>query len=206
MTSAATFANTLSTPRILAEHDRRELLMHFLALQQSDRILRFGVALPDEMITRYVQRLDFDRDIILGVFDHYSSLLGAGHLAFSPRDAFFEMADATLKDRVAELGVSVLESARRMGVGFALFKRAANHCRLEGVDTIYMRCLNRNQSMVHIAARAGMEFHAKPENGNAFLKLLSLDTTAVLQNAEEDQLSVFDFAMKAVPLQQPTGL
>ena len=43
----------------LSERDRRRLLMHFLALGDDDRLLRFGNVLSDEVITRYVQRLDF---------------------------------------------------------------------------------------------------------------------------------------------------
>src|SRR4051812_21004360 len=43
----------------LSERDRRRLLMHFLALDADDRLLRFGSNLPDELITKYVQRLNF---------------------------------------------------------------------------------------------------------------------------------------------------
>jgi RimJ/RimL family protein N-acetyltransferase len=206
MTTTTTFTQTLSIPRMLTERDRRELLMHFLALQQSDRILRFGVETSDELITRYVQRLDFERDTILGVFDSRLSLVGAGHLSFSSRDAFPEIAGATQKERVAEFGVSVLESARCMGVGFKLFKRAAIRCRIENIDTIYMRCLSTNPAMIHIAAKAGMEFHRDPANGNAYLKLSPADPMTILQDAEEEQLAAFDFAMKAMHVQPSTGL
>ena len=39
--------------KALAERDRRRLLMHFLALNESDRLLRFGTVLPDVGVTYY---------------------------------------------------------------------------------------------------------------------------------------------------------
>ncbi len=42
--------------RELSEGDRHRLLMHFLALDASARLLRFGIVFPDELITTYVQQ------------------------------------------------------------------------------------------------------------------------------------------------------
>ncbi|MEO8408882.1 MAG: GNAT family N-acetyltransferase, partial [Oxalobacteraceae bacterium] len=143
----------------LAERDRHRILRHFLALDDDDRTLRFGMRLNDELITQYVNQLDFSRDTIFGVYDSKFKLIGAGHLAFAPRDAYPDSVSATLKDRVAEFGVSVSASARGLGVGSKLFERAAIHCRNADVDTLYMHCLSSNQVMIHIAKKAGMEIH-----------------------------------------------
>jgi len=35
------------------------LLRHFLALEEKDRLLRFGSKLSDELVTRYVENIDF---------------------------------------------------------------------------------------------------------------------------------------------------
>ena len=85
----------------LSERDRRRLLMHFLGLEQSDRMLRFGSPLPDELVTRYVQKLDFVRDTVFGVYDSKLKLVGVGHLAFAPRDALPVVTAATTKQRIA---------------------------------------------------------------------------------------------------------
>jgi hypothetical protein len=66
----------------LSERDRRRLLMHFLALDNSDRLLRFGTVLPDELITRYVQHLDFSRDTVFGVYDDNLRLTGVRECAW----------------------------------------------------------------------------------------------------------------------------
>jgi hypothetical protein len=65
----------------LSERDRRRLLMHFLELDNNDRMLRFGTVLPDEMITRYVQRLDFNRDTVFGVYDDALALVAVNRAA-----------------------------------------------------------------------------------------------------------------------------
>lgn len=58
--SAASTA-AIATIRIkeLSERDRRHLLQHFLALDNDARLMRFGSVLPDELVTRYVQKINF---------------------------------------------------------------------------------------------------------------------------------------------------
>jgi hypothetical protein len=53
----------------LTARDRRALQTHFLALDGSARLLRFGMVFPDELITRYVQEINFARDTMFGVYD-----------------------------------------------------------------------------------------------------------------------------------------
>ena len=181
----------------LSERDRRRLLMHFLELDDSDRLLRFGMVLPDDLITRYVQTLDFSRDTVLGVYDDNLALVGVGHLAFAPRETNPVLSDATLKAQIAEFGVSVSASARGMGVGSKLFERAAIHCRNEDVDTLYMHCLSSNQTMIHIAKKAGMEIHRDYGEADAYLKLTPANPGSMLAEAVEEQFASLDYTLKA---------
>ena len=181
----------------LSERDRRSVLMHFHALGEKDRMLRFGTVLSDELITKYVQKMDFARDTVFGVYDSKLALTGIGHLAFAPRDTVPSVIDATLKERVAEFGVSVLQSARGLGIGSKLFKRAAIHCRNADVDTLYMQCLASNQTMIHIAKKAGMEIHRDHGETDAYLRLLPANPGSVMREAVEEQVATFDYALKA---------
>jgi len=183
--------------KVLSERDRRRLLMHFLALDDNDRLLRFGTVLPDELVTRYVQKLDFARDKVFGVYDDNLRLLGVGHLAFAPKEALPVLSGATLKARIAEFGVSVAAHARGKGVGSKLFERAAIHCRNEDVDTLYMHCLSSNQTMMHIARKAGMEIHRAYGEADAYLTLPPANPGSVLQEAFEEQFASFDYSFKA---------
>ncbi len=181
----------------LSERDRRCLLMHFLELNEADRQLRFGAALSDELITKYVQKINFLRDSVFGVFDSQFKLVGVGHLAYIPREALPFIAAATTKGRTAEFGVSVCASARGIGIGTKLFHRAEIHCRNADVDTLYIHCLSSNQVIMHLAAKADMEIHNEHGESDAFLKLRPANASSMMQEAVDEQVATFDYATKA---------
>jgi GNAT superfamily N-acetyltransferase len=181
----------------LGERDRRRVLRHFLALDDSDRLLRFGTVLPDDSIRAYVGKLDFSRDIVLGVFSRVFQLVGVGHLAFAPKDAEPARSQATTKEKVAEFGVSVSKSARGQGVGSRLFERAANACRNADVDTLYMQCLSSNKTMMHIAKKAGMQIKREHGEADAYLQLPPPSPGSVMKEALEEQFAMIDYTVKA---------
>ncbi|NDI86367.1 GNAT family N-acetyltransferase [Undibacterium crateris] len=178
----------------LSERDRHRILHHFLALEESDRLLRFGTYLPDAMIEKYVDGINFEQDKVFGVMSHSFRLIGVGHLAFAPRT---EKDEATDKARVAEFGVSVSQNARGKGVGARLFERGAIHCRNADVDTLYMHCLSSNATMIHIAKKAGMEIHREYGEADAYLKLLPASPASVLMEAMQEQVAALDYSFKA---------
>ena len=179
----------------LRERDRRRMIRHFLALEDSDRLLRFGSRLPDEQVEAYVRRIDFARDMVFGVYNRVFKLVAVGHLAFAPREE--KNSAVTAKERVAEFGVSVSKSARGLGVGSRLFERAAIHCRNNDVDTLYMHCLSSNKTMMHIAKKAGMEIHRDYGEADAYLKLPPANPGSVLQEALDEQFATLDYTFKA---------
>ena len=175
----------------LQERDRRRMLKHFMGLDNSDRLLRFGTVLPDEQVVKYVNKIDFSRDVVLGVYNKVFRLVAVGHLAFAPKTT------ATVKQRVAEFGVSVSKSARGLGIGSRLFERAAMHCRNQDVDTLYMQCLSSNRVMMHIAKKAGMEIKREYGEADAYLQLPPPNPGSVLQEALEEQFAMIDYTLKA---------
>ena len=181
----------------LQERDRRRMLKHFLALDDSDRLLRFGTVLPDEQIEAYVNRIDLSQDTVYGVVNRMFRLVAVGHLAFSPKEKIPSSSSRTTKDRVAEFGVSVSASARGLGIGSKLFERAAIHCRNSDVDTLYMHCLASNQTMMHIAKKAGMEIQRDRGEADAYLRLLPANPASMLQEAIEEQVATIDYNFKA---------
>jgi RimJ/RimL family protein N-acetyltransferase len=176
----------------LGERDRRRMLRHLLALDKNDRLLRFGSMVPDEQITAYVGKIDFSRDIVFGVLNNVFQLVGMGHLAFAAADG-----KKTDKQQVAEFGVSVSSSARGQGVGTRLFQRAAIHCRNSDVDTLYMQCLTSNQTMMHIAKKAGMRIKREYGEADAHLELPPPSPGSVMAEALEEQFAVIDYTVKA---------
>ena len=177
----------------LGERDRRRVLRHLLALDSNDRLLRFGSMVPDEQIAAYVGKLDFSRDIVFGVVNNVFQLVGMGHLAFASADG----RKSTTKEQIAEFGVSVSKSARGQGVGTRLFQRAAIHCRNSDVDTLYMQCLTSNQTMMHIAKKAGMRIKREYGEADAHLELPPPSPGSVMAEALEEQFAAIDYTVKA---------
>lgn len=67
--------------RQLTDPDRRHLRPHFKVLDATDRRLRFGAALDDAAIDRYVDLIDFDTDAVLSVADASGRLIAVAHVA-----------------------------------------------------------------------------------------------------------------------------
>lgn len=141
----------------LNEEARATLLTHFLALPMKDRHLRFGTSLPPIAIAAYVDRIDFDRDVVLGVHDDRLMLVGAAHVAF--------------EGDVAELGLSVLPAHRGRGVGGALFTRVLAHARRRNIPRLFMHFLSMNAPIMHIARKFGMAIVEHAGEADAHLTL-----------------------------------
>ena len=180
-------ARELVLVRELTAGDRERLLAHFLALQSDDRLLRFGQAASDQVVENYVRTIDFERDTVFGVFDSALDVVGVGHLAYLPAEG---------EKRTAEFGVSVLERSRGKGIGTRLFERATMRCRNTHVTTLYMYCLSRNTTMMHIAKKAGMRIEYAYGSADAYLTLPPADQTSILSEMLHEQAAAFDYAIK----------
>lgn len=135
--------------RNLSPHHTPRVGDHLLALNEGDRLLRFGFLATDEQIRSYVDQIDFERDLVFGIFDRCLKLLAMAHLAFEPAG-----------DRpatVVEFGVSVSERARGRGYGARLFDHAVTHARNRGAKTMMIHIARDNSAMLGIVRRAGAE-------------------------------------------------
>ena len=166
----------------LNEAVRPQLLEHFLRLPAEDVRLRFGTTFGPSAIALYVERIDFDHDAVLGVYDDELTLVGVVHVAFSGDSA--------------ELGLSILPGHRGRGVGSALFARAADHARNRFVTRLYMHCLSENAAMMHIAKKSGMNICIDTGEADAFLKLPPADPASLTGEMFDQRLAVFDYALK----------
>ncbi len=165
-----------------AEH-RDALRQHLLALDAADRYLRFGYAASDSRIGAYVDGIDFERDVLYGVFNRRLQLIAAAHLALPG-------------DGSAEFGVSVLPCGRGKGIGTRLFERAAVHARNRGVACLTMQCLTHNAPMVRIARRAGMRVHVSGSETDGVLQVRPGTLRSHLDEWLDDATGGIDFALK----------
>ncbi len=185
-------AKTLKLPNILVRElhpgHREKIRLHLLALSDADRSLRFGLPTSDDVINNYVAHINFSNDSIFGVFDKQLNLIACAHLAYP--------ALKQASNRTAEFGVSVNTEGRGMGIGSALFKRAATHARNTNIEILYVHCLSRNKVMMHIAEKAGMEIEFSYGEADAYLKLAKANNSSIVAEAVHAQAADIDYAVK----------
>jgi hypothetical protein len=90
----------------------------------------------------------------------------------------------------------VLESVRGQGIGTKLFERAAIRSRNTHVTMLYMHCLSRNSTMMHIAKKAGMKIEYAYGEADAYLTLPPADQSSIIAEMLQEQAAVFDYALK----------
>jgi len=131
----------------LGPADVSTMQQHLLRLDDIDRVQRFGQPAADEVITRYLAGLDFERDAHYGVFadgEVEPLLIGLCHLAIAPHGGF------------GEIGVSVDAGFRRLGVASRLLERAILHASNLGVAELCMYFLPYNKGLIELARSHGM--------------------------------------------------
>lgn len=163
------------------------ITQHLLALNATDRYLRFGYAANDEQIRRYVEGLNFERDEIFGIYNRKLELIAMAHLALS--------GDPSLTS-CAEFGVSVLSHARGRGYGARLFERAVIHARNAGVDMMFIHALSENTAMLNIARKAGATIERDGSESEAYLKLPPADMDSRMAEMLEEQIAQTDYRLK----------
>jgi RimJ/RimL family protein N-acetyltransferase len=173
--------------RSLGPRHRDRIAKHLLALDESDRYLRFGYAASDEQISRYADGLNFERDDIYGIFNRKLELIAMAHLA---------VGDTPEQAKHAEFGVSVLKAARGRGYGARMFDRAVMHARNEGRDTLFIHALSENTAMLKIARNAGATVERSGSESDAYLKLPEATLTTRLTEMVEDQMAELDYGFK----------
>ncbi len=180
--------STVMVPiRMLGADHRERIAGHLLALAPHDRYLRFGFAANDAQIQRYVDKLNFERDEIFGIYNRRLELIALAHLAFSN--------DREMK-LCAEFGVSVASAARGRGYGARLFDRAAMHARNEGVSLMFIHALSENAVMLKIARDAGAVVERDGTESEAHLRLLPATLDTRLTELLEEQVARADYGLK----------
>ncbi len=169
--------------RHLNSSHRPALLAHFCALSRRDAYLRFGTYVGPESIANYVNGIDFERSTVLGVYGENLQLNGVAHLC---------------PDRgVVELGISVLATARRRGLGSLLMRRSLSHARMIGAERLFMHCLAENDDLMRLARAAGAEFSFSHDEADGFIHVPRVTPFSAAVEFAEEQMGVVDYALKA---------
>ena len=178
--------------RSLGARHRERIAVHLLALTDQDRYLRFGYLATDEQLTGYVDRLDFDRDEVFGIFNRHLQLIAMAHLAHP-----VVLVDASAKEPpMSEFGVSVLPRARGRGFGKRLFEHAMLHARNRGVRILFIHALSENTVMLKIARHAGATIKRDGSESDAYVELPDDTLASHMGQIVERQAAELDYRFK----------
>lgn len=173
--------------RILSVKHRPKISAHLKSLDPHDRYLRFGYPATDEQIDLYVEKLNFGRDDIYGVFNRRLEIVAMAHLAFSVDPQW---------TTCAEFGVSVDQKMRGRGLGARLFERAVVHARNEGVALLFIHALSENTPMLKIARKAGATLERDGAETQALLKVPKGSLKTRIAELFTDQYAQTNYSIK----------
>ena len=174
--------------RILSAKHRPKIIAHLQSLGPQDRYLRFGYSATNEQIENYVNKLNYERDDIYGVFNRRLEIVAMAHLAFSVDPKW-----ATC----AEFGVSVDARMRGRGLGGRLFNRAVVHARNQGVALMFIHALSENTPMLKIARKAGARVERDGSESDAYLSLPVANLDSQVNELIEGGMADLDFQIKS---------
>lgn len=180
-------ATTRVPIRPIGTGERQRIIQHLLALDSSDRYLRFGYAASDEQVQLYVDGLDFERDEVFGIYNRNLELIAVAHLAFAPSD---------VHEGCAEFGVSVSKHGRGRGYGARLFERAVINARNVGIGMLFIHALSENVAMLKIARNAGASVIRSGSESEAHLQLPLANFDSRMTEIVGDHFAEVDFQLK----------
>lgn len=130
--------------RRLGRRDRRYLRDHLIGLGPNGRRMRFCGQPSNEVISDYVDAIDWRHAVLIGQFDG-AQLVGVAELFPTlPRWA-----------RCAELAVSVSRDWRGKGLGAALTEAALTHAQDHRIRRVTLLISPENQAMLAVAEHQG---------------------------------------------------
>jgi GNAT superfamily N-acetyltransferase len=176
--------------RSLGPRHRERIVAHLMALDVSDRYLRFGYPATDAQMSKYVDMLDFEQDEVFGIFNRRLELIAMAHLAHAG------VARVEGRPGMSEFGVSVLPQVRARGFGRRLFEHAMLHARNRGVEMLFIHALSENVAMLKIARRAGATVERDGSESEAWLKLPPDSFASHVGEMVEQQAAEFDYRLK----------
>ena len=160
---------------------------HLLRLSPEDRHLRFGNAMSDVAIKRYVDTQYRIKQIVLGAFDDQNNVVAAIEIVF-------DTTKYMPVNESAEIGLSVEDGHRGKGLGTELFKRAVEIAQNRRVAKLVSHCLSRNRWMVRIAKKNGMTVENESGESMGTVDLVPGNLISAIGEAIGDGIALLDYA------------
>lgn len=121
----------------------QKIIDHLSALNDDDKYLRFGCAMNQANIEKYVKSSMAQHDFLFAVFNEEGQIVAFLHMA--------KTEVGTTGKCAFEIGLSVDAECRGQGFGSALFKKAITFATAMGASYVFTYCLRENKAMQALA-------------------------------------------------------
>lgn len=160
--------------------EKQLVIDHFLRMGKEDLRLRFGYQITDDYIIKYINDTWYSEDDQwFAVFESPEKVIATVHVSKYNNEA--------------EMGCTVEEEYRNMGLGNALFRRGATWANRFGIRKIYMHCLSENEAIQKIAKKNSMSVVTIGQGEKeAKVTLPFIDFTAPYRDAAYDRMAIYD--------------
>lgn len=169
--------------RSLLRLERPQFADHLVRLSPADRRMRFGCAASDDFIRRYVAGIA-PADCIYVAFDEFLVMRGAAHVAFH--------------EGTADLGLSVEDGLRGMGLGTRLLQGALDMAQAHGARRFTSQCLTHNRWMMAHVRRLGFRVTSQDGESTAVAELPAPTPILIGNLALSENLSWLAFGWRAL--------
>lgn len=166
---------------------------HLLRLPKEDRFLRFGYAISDEGIRKYVDTQYRIKQVVLGSFNENLDVVAAIEI-------IFDTSKYVAVNDTAEIGLSVEPGYRAQGIGSELFQKALLITRNRSVNQLVSHCLTQNRWMMRIAKKYGMSVVRDSGEAQGTLELEAPDVVTLMGELIGDGIALWDYAAIAAPV------
>lgn len=153
------------TVRALHERDRPAILSHLCDLSEDDKVYRFSQNSSNETLDQYTESINFHRDVVTGLFDG-KRLIGLCHIA-----VYEERGCA-----VGEMGITVVENARKKGIAARMIEAGFDRAREIGVSTVIMFYLSANRPIANLAKKLKAKTETDGRETTARVEIMRLDS------------------------------
>lgn len=174
----------MNTARTLTPAELGNYGDHLLRLNASDRRMRFGYAIDDAAIIRYVAGISPWDSRIIARFNNQLAIIAAVQIS-------------VVKGRLAEFALTVDETERARGLATMLMNRALLWARNRNIPRVCMDCLAENLAMRRIARRAGMAVASLHGESEGYRDLPRATAWSIASEVGAEQLGLLDYLVKA---------
>lgn len=172
--------------------ERIAVWKHLKGMTEDDIMLRFGISTRPETMKSYVQKINLNRDLALGVFIN-NQLMGFAHGATYDEGGW----------QVTEVGLSVNSCLQGQGWGTKLLDAAIELARKNGSIKLIVNTLTRNQAIRRILKKRGGEERIEGQELSAEFVLQEKDVNFKMQHSMDNGIEIIE---KIVSVAAPTIL